>query len=177
VGTSRSDDPSLYSGFPAGTASAELTEPPWENTVNHPDKASKTCGRNPAGISGSTRSFQVTPEFAHLLGKHLKATEGGAVESLDNLLARVAQLRRDSRCRNPERSRGINEPGSHGMIFMPWVRKKCEKPTACLRRQARERCRGYQLAGQKRAAGNSNHWNVKELENLSQCSHFSHFEG
>jgi len=33
----------------------------------------------------------------------------------------------------------------------------------------------YQLAGQKRAAGNSNHWNVKELENLSQCSHFSHF--
>jgi hypothetical protein len=61
--------------------------------------------------------------------------------------------------------------GSHGMIFMPWVRKECEKPTA------RERCRGYQLAGQKRAADNSNHWNVKELENLSQCSHFSHFEG
>jgi len=120
-------------------------------------------------MSGSTRSFQVTPEFAHLLGKHLKAAEGGAVETLDNLLARVAQLRRDSRCRNPERSRGINEPGSHGMIFMPWVRKECEKPTA------RERCRGYQLAGQKRAAGNSNHWNVKELENLSQCSHFSHF--
>lgn len=67
--------------------------------------------------------------------------------------------------------------GSHGMIFMPWVRKEYEKPTACLRRQARERCHGYQLAGQKRAADNSNHWNVKELENLSQCSHFSHFGG